>query len=334
MKKFNVLTSMLFVIFLQGFTVLQAQTLNDGLVLYLPLNGNANDSSQYANNGINYNCTPTIDRFGGLSKAMYFTNDSYIEIPGKPELNLTKNKTVSCWIKIPSSESLGWYPTILHKDEPLMSCTYTLCLTEYYGYNEKRYKTDFMFASNYTHYQIHTKQLYTADYDKWFNITATYDTLSGYQKIYYNGEISDSVNIGKIVSNSSNLSLYVGRGKDNASLWRTFFKGALDDIRIYNRALSSKEIKDMYNISILNSFTNTQSLEIQITNTDSKKIQIINLGQCEKTINVFDICGKKTYSCMSTQNKLIIDKIFNTGVYLVSVSNSKGDILKTQKLRL
>ena len=66
-------------------------------------------------------------------------------------------------------------------------------------------------------------------------------------KVYVNGKLAGSVPlkatedfpIGGDFSESS-----IGHGTGNSR----YFRGALDDIRIYNRALSSKEIKALYDL--------------------------------------------------------------------------------------
>ncbi|MHB9143409.1 MAG: FISUMP domain-containing protein, partial [Paludibacter sp.] len=218
-----------------------------GLVLYLPLNGNTNDSSSYANNGINHGALATADRFGNSGKAMYFDGNSYIDVPGTRELDLTADKSVSCWIYIPSSETQNWYPTIILKDEPVQGTTYSIQLTDHVGYDLDRFKLDYFFASDNTNYQIHTKQLYTDYKDKWIHVVGTYDTASGDSKIYFNGILSDSIHIGKVISNSSNLDLYIGgTGTSKYRYEQTFFKGAIDDVKIYNRVLSAIEVRQLY----------------------------------------------------------------------------------------
>jgi hypothetical protein len=218
-----------------------------GLVLYLPLNGNTNDSSSYANNGINHGAIARADRFGNSGKAMYFDGNSYIDVPGTRELDLTADKSVSCWIYIPSSETQNWYPTIILKDEPVQGTTYSIQLTDHVGYDLDRFKLDYFFASDNTNYQIHTKQLYTDYKDKWIHVVGTYDTASGDSKIYFNGILSDSIHIGKVISNSSNLDLYIGgTGTSKYRYEQTFFKGAIDDVKIYNRVLSAIEVRQLY----------------------------------------------------------------------------------------
>lgn len=223
-----------------------SQIPTQGLVLYLPLNGNAKDSSSYYNHGTIHGTIPIIDRSGNANKAMYFNGNSYINIPASTSLNLTKNKSISCWLYIPSNETQNWYPTIIHKDEPIKSCTYSLYLSDYYGYYTNQYKAAFLFASNNDHYQSFTNQVYTNYKDKWLHLVGTYDSISGYSKIYFNGQISDSVYVGNKSSNSSNLDLFIGCGKSNGYYSQTFFKGGMDDILIYDRALSAQEIYQIY----------------------------------------------------------------------------------------
>jgi len=54
----------------------------DGLILYFPFNGNANDESGNGNNGTVYGATLTADRFGSASSAYDFNGvNAYINIP-------------------------------------------------------------------------------------------------------------------------------------------------------------------------------------------------------------------------------------------------------------
>lgn len=255
-----------------SFLYLKGEIPTNGLVLYLPLNGNANDSSSYANNGVNYGSTPIADRFGKSKKSMYFNGASRIEIPSSASLNLTNNKTLSCWVYIPSTVTLNSYPALIWKDEPLYSTTYTIQLNEYYGYSsDYHYKFDFFFSSGYAHYQSLSKELYTSYKDKWFHIAATYDTISCYSKIYINGHINDSLYIGKKQSNYSNLPLYIGSGRqftDN----RMCFNGNIDEVRLYNRAVTKTEVYNMYMEGICSTSTKNDTTTFYINNESFKSI--------------------------------------------------------------
>lgn len=326
----------LFVLFFLVFSLLNAksQVPTNGLVLYLPLNGNANDSSSYASNGINYGTTPVPDRFGNPNKAMYFNGSSYISIAGYPTLNLTQDKTVSCWVYLPSTEYQNNYPTIIHKDEPVMSCTYSLCMTNAPGYASNQYKFDYFFATNSTHYQVYTKQLYTAYNNKWLHIVGTYDQNTGYSKIYFNGQLSDSLYSGNRTSNPSNLNLFIGCGKISS----TFFKGYLDDIRIYNRAVTKAEVTSLYlegkkcSSSIKNDTTTyyvatesfkTISPQYKLIKTDSLKTKV---GGCDSIINRYAKFEYNPKTCTITNSISVTDtliiKVTTSGVLTPSTLNT------------
>ena len=206
------------------FSGLRAQIPTDGLVLNLPLDGTVIDSSSYKNVCTNHGATAVADRTGKAGKAMAFDGYSYISIPSTKSLDLTGNKTLSCWVYVPSNVVLGMYPTLIFKNEPLkQSATYCLHLTDCSCYNSNQHKFGFLTTTNTTHYEVYSKQLYTDNNNKWLHIVCTYDTVSGYSKIYFNGQLSDSIYNEKTISNTSDLDLNIGCS--NTSDSRTFFNG-------------------------------------------------------------------------------------------------------------
>lgn len=290
-----------------------SQIPSNKLALHLSLDGNTNDLSKNANNGINYGATQTSDRFGNSNKAMYFNGNSYIQIPGTNSLNITGSKTLSCWIYIPSYESQNMYPTLIMKDEPIYSSTYNLQLNECSCYSSvnARYKFDFYFATGTTHYEIRSKELYTNYYNSWIHVATTYDSISGYCKLYLNGEVSDSSYFGNKIANSSNLPLYIGTGK-NAG-YNQMFKGKMDDIRVYSTSLSKKDIYNLYmeNICYSSNRNDTTvyyvtspefksiSPQIQFTNTEQLKTKV---GGCDSIINRYIKFSYNKEACSSTSN--------------------------------
>ncbi|QQS44626.1 hypothetical protein IPM65_03440 [Candidatus Roizmanbacteria bacterium] len=75
----------------------------------------------------------------------------------------------------------------------------------------------------------------------WEHVTATYD--GDYMRIYLNGELSNSVQIGDKDLSQSTTNLGIGGPVDTTSY---NYSGEVDEVRIYNRALSSSEIKTLY----------------------------------------------------------------------------------------
>jgi hypothetical protein len=220
----------------------------EGLVAYYPFNGNANDESGNGNNGIIKGAKLTNNRFGNANNAFYFDGStSYIEVPSSNSLNLTGDKTISVWVSIDAQNENKNYPTILNKR--VTSDTYypTYCiqlLGPIYGSDAK--KIDFFFGKYDSNYQARTKTLYTDYINKWINIIATYSQSDGFMKVYINGTLDKTINVGNITSNmDNNIPLTMGKAYNGSS--QTYYKGAIDDIRIYNRALTECEILVLYN---------------------------------------------------------------------------------------
>lgn len=318
---------LLLVSFIASMSFCQVPT--KGLVLYLPLDGNADDLSGYANNGLNKAAMPSTDRFGRANKSLYFNGSCSVVVPSTKNIELANNKTLSCWVYVPSNVTQNMYPTLIHKDEPLMSTTYSIFLTDYYGYYSNQYKFDFIFASNYTHYQVYTKQLYTNYKDTWLHIASTYDSISGYSKIYYNGAISDSLYVGNKTAHVSNSSLFIGTGKGS----NNYFKGNIDEVRLYNRALNKNEIYQLYmegtcttitrndttTYYIYNESFKSLSPQFQLMKTDSLKTKINNCDSIIKHYAKFEYSiATNTLPVSNTQN--IVNIYPNPAVDYVTIS--------------
>jgi hypothetical protein len=73
--------------------------LTNGLVAFYPFEGNANDASGNGNNGTVVGATQTADRFGNLNSAYLFDGiSSLISVADSPSLRVTNDITVTCWV--------------------------------------------------------------------------------------------------------------------------------------------------------------------------------------------------------------------------------------------
>ncbi|MDI6858851.1 MAG: LamG domain-containing protein, partial [Dehalococcoidia bacterium] len=86
-------------------------------------------------------------------------------------------------------------------------------------------------------YRVASTTSYPYDGNTWIHVAGTYDGTM--MRIYYNGVLENSVP-GPPAINTNNEVLRVGQDASGRS-----FRGTLDDVRIYNRALSPAEIADL-----------------------------------------------------------------------------------------
>ena len=102
--------------------------------------------------------------------------------------------------------------------------------------------------------------------------------------MYFNGIISDSTYIGNKSSNPSNLDLFIGRAKSDSYLSQTYFNGSLDDIRLYNRALSPKEILALFNEG--KPVTSSDTITYYVGSIEYKNVSpILHLLKTETTVS-------------------------------------------------
>ncbi|MBN8689140.1 MAG: PKD domain-containing protein, partial [Chitinophagales bacterium] len=224
-----------FFLLLLAFNTLIAQNNSEGgLIARFPLDGNVEDATGNKNNGTPHTIQFTSDRSGKPNSACYFNGiNSYIELPASPLFNFSPRSsfTISLWV-LPDKGN-NWPAQALivkspyHYDFTQSAWTYGVYLLNYramsgYAYNH--------LLNGYT--------VFTSP-SCWYQITVTYN--KGFWKMYINGkEESGNGNVSDFIENNSKARLVIGRKGASAGDW---FKGKLDEIRIYNRVLTDEEIK-------------------------------------------------------------------------------------------
>lgn len=231
-----------------SFSVVKAQVnLKNGLVAHYTLDGHGADSSGNGLNGtIVGSPISSVSRYGRPNTAMKFdgTNDA-VMVSHDAKLNLTKDKTISLWYKIESSTGLPLYPILIYKTGINDYPTFALYFREDPAYGASRHRVCFIEGSGTTiNKENYTTQNYTNYVNQWIHIVGTHNSQDGYMRIFFNGTISDSLYVGNFSSNTSTDSMAIGRG--HSPYGGNNFKGFIDDIRIYDRAVTKEEIDSLY----------------------------------------------------------------------------------------
>jgi hypothetical protein len=221
----------------------------NGLVGWWPFNGNANDESGNGNNGTVNGATLTTDRFGNANKAYSFDGnaDNIIYSP----INNAQEITISSWVFV---ESNGGGQMIIQNNNS--NCT-NVNFGSHFGYNQRiNFSHNAVNCSNpgvdlLTESIVDTMNLV----GRWVNLVCVINNL-GNTYIFVDNVLKDSSisNLGYNFCSSINSSLRLGGPWWDQDL--QWFNGKLDDIGIWNRALTECEIQDLYNAQ-LGSFSNT-----------------------------------------------------------------------------
>jgi hypothetical protein len=201
---------------------------DSSLVGFYAFNGNAYDYSDNTNNGSNSGAVATTDRFGNTNGAFYFMGDgsAYISIPDSPSLDITNCITLTAWFKTAG----GGYaqPRILTKG------VYQL------GLEDTSSNPQIFFDIQPISPGVVTSTNVSLNLNNWIFVAGTYD--GQYMKIYTNGVIAGQISqTGSIGTNSEPVG--IGMNLDDDS---DYFNGDINDVRIYNRALSQAEIQQLY----------------------------------------------------------------------------------------
>ncbi len=215
---------------------------SNGLVGWWPFNGNANDESGNGNNGTVNGAILTTDRNGVANKAFSFDGISNeISIPSSNQLN-TLPITISAWFKTSSSSEIA---PIVNKYPCFSYNGYSLHLRNgqasvfYCGSNSN-------VSSNYLIYDPISSSTFIND-NTWHNLTYSVDQTG---VIYYldgTSIFSGLFNNGIGMATNTIEPLHFGMYPNGACSNTFFFEGNIDDIGIWNRALTQEEITNLYN---------------------------------------------------------------------------------------
>jgi formylglycine-generating enzyme required for sulfatase activity len=220
-----------------------------GLVLHLPFNGNARDSSGRGNHGTVLGAKLTTDRFGNVDSAYVFDGKSMIKVEHKEELN-TLPMTVSCWF-----QTTDKYPG--HMVEKYENATWN-------GWGLSVEDVDADQKAGASGFFLKTRSdSMIGGYDgnptfggggplndgQWHHATLVVDKDSG--RIFVDGKLVDTQAWqGVAGSPTADWPLYIGHRPQNVYAMSPDvdpdFKGAIDDVRLYNRAFDSTEVADLY----------------------------------------------------------------------------------------
>lgn len=218
--------------------------INSGLIACYPFNGNTNDQSGNGNNGTATDIVSTTDRFGNPNSAYYFNGStSIITVPPNPILRPANRISIAAWVK-PEPKPLSpptWnFIVVCRRDN--FSAPYNSYNLSTHSSSPYSNKWSMFLSSTSNSLDNELIGKYPKTEYAWQHVVATYDGVN--MNIYTNGKLDTSraINIPGFLY--SNAGINIGNHNVGPS---TGFLGVMDDLRIYNRALSACEVKYLYN---------------------------------------------------------------------------------------
>jgi hypothetical protein len=228
-----------------------------GLLGYYPFNGTPNDVSANAANLTNNNAVLTADRFGTANAAYSFNGINQNLINSTP--NFTFNPTSSFTYSF-------WYNRNVTSVNGVLMMNATNAAGNFI----------WIFQAGATNSQFGTNKQQSAWFwaqtssttNLWTHIVCVYN--AGTMTLYKNNIQVATATFTHTNVTSANLPLYIGRGVGG-----DFYNGKMDDIGIWNRALTPCEINDLYNSS--NSLTGV-SAGVDVNSCNNSAITLNGSG--------------------------------------------------------
>ena len=207
-----------------------------GLVAYYPFDGNANDMSGHGHHGtVNGNVKPTTGRKNDPNGAYQFPGKAmnYISVPNSSDLN-NDSFTINAWVYTDKNDYNKNY--IVDKGRDINVGTYRLgvdgvgACTKYSGTNG-----------------VWIKKI--PEVRQWHMITGT---VSGNKaKFYIDGKLAAENTLTTNFKCNTSDPLTIGMHYYNGcpSNWAYAYYGKIDDLSIFNRALSAEEIAELHDFN-------------------------------------------------------------------------------------
>ncbi len=317
----------------------------NGLVGYWPLSGNTNDISGNANNGVNNGATLTTDRFGNTNSAYLFNGtSSYINVPNSASLQFNGGITFSTWFNA-SSIPVGAVNSTSYIMSKGADGGTPYSWISYLDTGELSLRM--WNNSSLNNGAVISNSQFPISLNRWYNVTFTFDGTNA--KAYINGQLISSV----ASTYSTFTNIYdLKFGRRHTSGLPYFFNGKLDDIGIWNRALTSNEILSIYqaevscqslviNSGTLSSFNPPvyQSTVTIYPNPANDQITI-DCGNLANVvgfhIEIVNTLGQIVFNQpMNTQQYYVpLNTWSGTGVYFVKVYDASNNLVNTKKIIL
>ena len=188
------------------------------------------------------------DRFGNANSAYYFDKGANIEVPYSSKLNPTAELSISVWIKMESQDNND----------------YIISLDRWIGYKLNLQSEDKLYFTIRKQTDPNTWEFvvdddsnpYTVKANVWTHVVCSYGA-DGVIKFFADGvkvrEITDRGVTGGLMQVTKNLDIGQQLPTDDyiseePAATDGYFKGTMDDLRLYNKALTDAEALSIYTL--------------------------------------------------------------------------------------
>uniref|UniRef100_UPI004049C03A LamG-like jellyroll fold domain-containing protein n=1 Tax=Flavobacterium sp. TaxID=239 RepID=UPI004049C03A len=277
-----------------------AETDNGAPITEYNFNGTLNNITESVPFFNNVNNGFGVDRFGNANQALRISNAGIsASIANLPLANAAR--TVSLWIK----PSTSFTDNIVFSYGP------------YTANNSYGFSYIGSTVTNFTSGSTNLTGTATLPIGTWKHVVCTYSG-TGVASVYIDGSLISTGS--RSTWNTTNSVFYLGR---NASLSTTFF-GLIDDLKIYNYALSDAEVANLYTNNTLTSQNfNQNNLEVALYPNPANDVLNIETALELQSVEIYNIQGQKVKS--ANQKQINVSDLAS-GMYMVRIQDADNGI--------
>jgi len=178
---------------------------------------------------------------GNFGNALSFNGSGdYVDVADATDLNPTQAITITAWFKADSFAS-SWWPPLVKKSDSTQTNGYGMEFAQISDeYTAKVGGAVYLEDQGW----VATSPLAPVSVDTWYFAAIVYDgeTISNYVRSEGQEAFTSSISCsGNIIASSNNLNI----GRDPSNTGR-YFDGVIDEVRIFDRAITSDEITNLY----------------------------------------------------------------------------------------
>ncbi len=293
-------------------------------------NSSTEDFSGNGVHAINNGCTFVTDRHGNANSALSIQDNAWLEGLSTNFPLGDEPRSISIWLQMDASNISNagvlfgyggcnpWGSG--HGIMLARSCSGGVCGLKIYSFG---YGDDFNIP-------------YNAPLNSWVHIVTTYNGSDA--KIYVNGVLKGT--LAKSWNTKKGAGVYaIGNSTPfsppyaNCQYLSNFYKGNVDDIRLYGHALTDEEVLDLYENNTT-SIYEYENKNIEVYPNPAFEYIKITSNTVMQQIKLFDIQGSLVQTLDvsgSTEYTWLINQHLPKGIYFLQILNNKG-ILYTSKI--
>lgn len=209
------------------------------LVAYYPFDGDVNDATPLGNNGTDNTSAGFVSGQVGSDAKEYDGTDDYVSIPNLIE-SVSVDFTVSMWVNFDAFAPDLYTEADSADDQPRIQCN-----TKDVGGGDHRFNLAIFGDGGNSKASNGSTSLSTG---QWYHVAWVYDNSKPDIQIYADGS-PESMTDGSTQSLTDASMDTAAIGAFDGASTTNFTNGTIDDVRVYDRVLSQKEVERLSNLT-------------------------------------------------------------------------------------